>query len=327
MRSFKTFINEARNPLRKQDPYIQAKAVRYKTLRQPSTVDVDMYQDDKEREMRNLERIENRIKNFQRNKALKVELSSLEELNAKKQQLQQKINQLDFLVTQTTNQPELPSFRLRKYPSGKKREPYKPVYNKYGVKWFIYPEHAEKYKTFEAKLPTIMSIFFNELKRRRLTKIPKVNFVATPSDKSKGSGQYLSHSIQIDPSKLDLSKNSNIQELLYIMIHEYGHHIFKMLPYNLKKPGGIFNQLYLKQLDAFREQAPAKYKQFASSILALDDKFSSELKREIGKFTKHPSYKGYAFTDPEELFAETLVYFTAQPEFFKVIINIINRYI
>jgi len=322
MKSFKNFINEARNPLRKQDPYIQNQ----NRVRQAPEVDTEDLENNKDFYTRKLKKIEDRIKNYKQNKALRIELYTLEDLDKQKQEIQQGLDQIDYMITQGKSQIDLPDHRRIKYEPGKKREPFRPVYNKSGIKWFIYPEDVEKYKEFTDKLPHIMNLFFSELKDRRLIRTPAANFIATPPPES-ASGIFLSHSIKIDPSTLDLTQEKDVKELIQIMLHEYSHLLFKKLPYEFKKPLGIFNRMFIKQIRAFKAQAPAKYKQFQASILNSDSMFSDELKREIGKFTKHPSSEGYAFKNPEELFAESFVFYKAQPQLFKIIINIINKYI
>jgi len=222
---------------------------------------------------------------------------------------------------------------MTKYPPGKKREPYIPAFSQNGIKWFIYPEATEKYADFKSKLPEIMKLFFSELKARNIIRMPAANFLATPVtgakilDGAPESGAFLSHSIQIDPSTLNLNNVEHVNELLKIMLHEYAHLLFKKLPYELKKPLGTFNRLYIKQLKAFKAKMPAEYRRFLTRILRSDDPLGRELRKEVAKFAKHPSDEGYAFMNPEELFAETFVFFKAQPQLFKTILNIINRYI
>jgi hypothetical protein len=333
MITFKTFINEARNPLRKQSSYIKDRTERQNILRQPSGIDVDDLEDQKVRITRQLEGLQDRIKRFERNKALRVELKTLDELTTQKQRAEEALEQIDYLINQELSREELPSFRRAKYPPGKKREPYKPAFAQNGIKWFIDPANPEKYTAFKNKLPRIMSMFFSALKERNLVRIPAANFIATPvqgaaiRDGVPESGAFLSHSIQIDPSKLNLRRSKDVEELLEIMLHEYAHLIFKKLPHDLKKPLGTFNRLYIKQLKAFKAKMPAEYRRFLTRILSSDDPRGRELRKEVAKFAKHPSDEGYAFMNPEELFAETFVFFKAQPQLFKTILNIINRYI
>lgn len=315
MKTFKTFINEARNPLRQQDPDIQAAASAYDEERKlidsgkvlKAHTRVLKLQDE-------LRDVKDRIESYNADTD-ELSLSQLFSLEKTTERLldDAKDNlRMQLRLTQTLGS------RLKKYEPGKKRTPIKPVYSKFGIKWYIYSMDRGKYFSFERQLPKLMALFQKSLDRRGLSKNPSVTFVARPINAGavvdsgiSSSGAAGRHFIEISPESFNVTTDEGRKEFIETLLHEYAHHIYKLLPYQLKKQDGPIVSFFNKQMDEYKAASPAGTADFES----------------IGKYFGHSSEEGYAYTNPEELFTSSFEHYPSLPKQFQTFVKSIYKYI
>jgi hypothetical protein len=334
MKSFKEYILEARNPLRKEDPYVKREAEDWAILRSASPNDQKKVIDLKVQ----ISELESKIRKT-KERLQNLDTAGGDNYNYTKRQyvrelavMETELYNLKEDLRQETRQAFGQSQRFRKYEPDTNRKINTQIYSKYGMKWYVESINRGKYFIFERMLNKVMQDFYKRLNAVGISKLPSINFFIKPIKNRPGmgtpSGEYARHYIQVDPSRVDFKNEASYTDFIDTLVHEYAHHIYKLLPSEITRPGGLLSQEYTKLLKQFKQNAQPGYKNFFEKTLSSYTPRGKKLRAQLQEYFKHPQGTGYTFTDSEEMFTTSVEYFNDKymPKRFKQIVKAALKY-